>query len=137
MKASKETGWHVLEISEADGTSGRPPWVYCVLCRKAFGTVQDASASVCEVQHTRALASAQQALWTIKEVLDMKYEKVTPIDGPEAGKTVKRKIDAVEKLVRIGTVLHTFLSDELKEGIDDEAHNRIELAKISGRKPWQ
>lgn len=89
-----------------------------------------------EEQKERALTQAHDILWAIKAVTQLNKEKVTPMSGPDAGKRIKVKIDAVEKLVRIRTLMLT-MNAEFLEAIDDEARNRVTLSQITDRKPWE
>lgn len=128
MERSKLTGWHSFPLDHL---------LTCALCRKTYSTLEAAAGDLCEQAAAEARRSCENVLWAIKEVLAVKHEKVTPMSGPDAGKRIKQKIDATEKLVRICAALHSLLVDDLKEAINAEAVNRLAIAKISGRKPWQ
>jgi hypothetical protein len=79
----------------------------------------------------------EQVIYAIKHVLSLTYEKVTPMSGPNAGKRIKQKIDATEKLVRICAALHALLPADLAEAIDFEGKNRVMISQISGKKAWE
>jgi hypothetical protein len=128
MNPSKETGWHTF-------LDGGP--LVCGLCRLEFQTIADAAAAICAEAQAQAREKCKSVLYAVKGVLVAKYEKVTPMTGPDAGKLIKRRVDTVEKLVRIQAAIYALLPAELLEGIDFEAKNRVMLSEISGRKPWE
>lgn len=134
VKQSRESGFHAF--------AGTSPLI-CGLCGEAFPSLEAAALNVCEHARRDALRSAESVLWAVKGVLGAKHEKVTPVSGPDAGKRIKRPVDTVEKLVRIRAAVYALLPAELVEGIDDEARNRVELAKMfpesfpTGHKAWE
>jgi|SRR6267142_1003885 len=128
MKASSKTGFHTFLDGDGPHT--------CALCHLTFATIELAASAQCEEAIAKARDECETVLYAVKEVLGTKHEKVTPLSGPNAGKRIKQRVDATEKLVRIHAAIYSLLSTELRTALEDEAKNRVVIGHVSGRKPW-